>query len=298
VKVLKLEDDQSNIQSAPRVCKPEDLRMLILRTVKSYARLTVRQLYYVLTSRFGFPASRNFYKVLNYHLTKMRRISPRLNAKFVDPTRHFVVAPRPYREVELFVEKDSIRTLLENLAAKYRLSIQVLRGFASLSMYRKALIRATERGVRKILYVGDFDPSGLLIDQVAQKEMGIETCRIALTLEQIRQYRLPSLPVNLKDSRAETYIAKYGGRCWEVESLRPRTFLRLVAKRLSENVPEEYLAEADVKDTAVRITAPIVNRFKARLEQDAFNMLRKGKHTPEIFVRLQSKYNIKTFSKR
>ena len=148
-----------------------DLHLQILKTVKHYARLTVRQLYYVLTSRRGFPASHKFYKILDYHLTKMRRLDPRLNAKFVDPTRHFVAAPRPYPEVELWVEKETIRTLLERLAAKYRLSIQVLRGFASLSMFRKALRRANERGVKKILYIGDFDASGLLIDKIAQKEM-------------------------------------------------------------------------------------------------------------------------------
>ena len=65
-----------------------------------------------------------------------------LHAKFIDPTRHFVRAPRPYPEIELWVEKDSIRNFFGNLAARYRLSIQVLRGFASLSMYRKALLRA------------------------------------------------------------------------------------------------------------------------------------------------------------
>lgn len=289
---LKL-DEKPNIQSGTRKSKPEDFRRLILDTVNSYARLTVRQLYYVLTSRFGFPASRNFYKRLNYHLTKMRRVSPWLNAKFVDPTRNFVPAPRPYREIEIWVEKDTIRNLLEGLAAKYRLSIQVLRGFASLSMYRKALRRAAERGVRRILYVGDFDPSGLLIDSVAYKEMGVEIVRIGLTLEQIRRYRLPSLPVNLKDSRADAYIAKYGGRCWEVESLRPRTFLHLLKKRLAQNVPEKYLADAAVKDAAARIAKPLVNRYKARLEQEAFNMLQKGQQTPEIFARLQTKYSNK-----
>jgi integrase len=182
-----------------------DLQLQVLKTVKHYARLTVRQLYYVLTSRLGFLASHKFYKILDYHLTKMRRLDPRLNAKFVDPTRRFVAAPRPYNEVELWVEKETIRTLLEKLASKYRLSIQVLRGFAPLSMFRKALRRASERGVKKILYIGDFDASGLLIDKIAQKEMQTNMIRIALTLEQTRKYRLPSLPVNMKDSRAAEY---------------------------------------------------------------------------------------------
>ena len=269
-----------------------DLQLQILKTVKHYARLTVRQLYYVLTSRLGFPASHKFYKILDYHLTKMRRLDSRLNAKFVDPTRRFVAAPRPYNEVELWVEKETIRTLLEKLAAKYRLSIQVLRGFASLSMFRKALRRANERGVKKILYIGDFDASGLLIDKIAQKEMQTNMIRIALTLEQIRRYKLPSLPVNMKDSRADEYIAKYGGRSWEIEALRPRTFLRIVEKHFRENVPGDFLAEASVKDTAAKMAAPLVNRFKARLEQDALKMLKTGKKASEILAGLQAKYGI------
>jgi len=166
------------------------LEWRILETARHYTKLTVRQLYYILISKYGYPPGRNSYKALDYHLTKMRRINPDLHKKFVDPTRHFIQAPRPYHEIEIWVEKEPIRNFLNNLAAKYRLSIQVLRGFASLSMYRKALIRAAERGVKKILYIGDFDLSGLLIEVVAEREMdsgrGIEVKRIALTLEQVK----------------------------------------------------------------------------------------------------------------
>ncbi len=169
------------------------LEWRILEAAKHYTRLTVRQLYYIIISRYGYNPSRKFYKVLDYHLTKMRRMNRGLHAKFVDPTRHFIRASRPYPEIELWVEKDSVRNFLNDLAAKYRLSIQVLKGFASLSMYRKALLRAAERGVKRILYIGDFDPSGLLIEKVAEKEMGIEIKRIALTIDQVKRFRPPSL---------------------------------------------------------------------------------------------------------
>jgi hypothetical protein len=38
----------------------------------------------------------------------------------------------PYSSIEIWVEKDSVRNFIAKLAAKYRLSIQVLKGFASL----------------------------------------------------------------------------------------------------------------------------------------------------------------------
>jgi len=95
-----------------------------------------------------------------------------------------------------------------------------------------------------ILYVGDWDPSGILIQEVAAREMdhkrAIGFHRLAITMEQIKRFRPPSRPVNLKDSRAKTYIEKYGDRCWEVEALRARTLFRWIEKGLKENVPLSF----------------------------------------------------------
>jgi len=245
------------------------------------------------TSKYGYKPSRKFYKLLDYHLAKMRRVDPLLNAKFVDPTRHFLKTPFAYPEIELWVEKEDIRYFLGNLAARYRLSIQVLKGFASLSMYRRALIRAAKRGVRKILYIGDHDPSGLLIEEVAEKEMGINIERVAVTLEQAKRLRLPSIPVNEKDSRAKDYIAKYGNRCWEVEAIRPRTFHKIVEEKLRENVPQEYLAKAEAWDRATRIAMPVAERLKTTIVSEVSQLLEKGMPEEEILAQLASKYGLR-----
>jgi hypothetical protein len=268
------------------------LEKRILESAKHYSKLTVRQLFYILVSVFGYPSSKNFYKTLDYHLTKMRRVNVSLHAKFVDRTRQFIAAPIPFREVEFWVEKDSIRNFLEDLAMKYRLSIQVLRGFASLSMYRNALSRAAGRGVKKILYAGDFDPSGLLIDKVAEREMSIKVYRIALTMEQIREYQPPWFPVNMKDSRAEDYVAKYGDHCWDVESLRPKTFLKLVEERLKDNVPDVHLVEAEFRDRASSISRPIVEALSAIVQEEVVELLGQGVSRKEILHRLASRYGL------
>jgi hypothetical protein len=220
----------------------------------------------------------------------MRRHNQVLNSKFVDYTRHFFTPPTSYNQIELWVEKDSIANFLGNLAAKYRLSVQSLRGFASLSMFRKALQRAKKRGVTELLYIGDHDASGLLIDRIAQKEMGVSVHRIALTMNQIRHYRLPSIPVNLDDSRARDYIAKYGACCWELEALRPRTFQRLVEEELKKHVPKEFLAEAEVRDQASRMSKPLSERLRRMLEEDSFKLLKLGKSKSAILAQLAVKY--------
>jgi uncharacterized protein YggT (Ycf19 family) len=276
----------------------------ILQTVKGYSVLTVRQLFYILVSRFpkDYPATRAFYKRMNRYLCKIRRVNADVNRKFIDPTRRFIVPPLPYPRIEIWVEKDSIRNFIAKLAAKYRLGIQVLRGFASLSMYRKALERARKRGVTRVLYIGDFDPSGLLIETVAQEEMdhrkGINFVRLALTMEQIKRFKPPSRPVNLKDTRAKEYIQKYGDRCWEVEAIRPRTLYHLIEVGLKQAVPPEYLAVAEAKEKAARLARPITERLAKAIEEEVFHMLAEGVAEEEILSKISQKYGIKLRSKK
>jgi uncharacterized protein YggT (Ycf19 family) len=272
----------------------------ILKTAKGYSRLTVRQLFYVLISRFprSYPATRAFYKRLDRYLAKIRRASPEVHKKFIDSTRQFITPPLPYPRIEIWVEKDSIRNFLGNLAAKYRLSIQVLRGFASLSMYRKALNRARGRKVNLVLYIGDFDPSGLLIEKVAEEEMDhrlrIRFVRLALTMPQISRFKPPSRPVNRKDSRAKEYIEKYGDRCWEVEAIRPRTLYRLIEQRLKEAVPPEFLAEAGARETAAKLARPVTERLRKMIEREAFRLMETGVPQEQILLQISEKYRIKT----
>jgi hypothetical protein len=266
----------------------------VLKTVRGYGLLTVRQLYYIMISRFKYPATRAFYKRLDRYLTKIRRVNPALNAKFIDPTRQFVIPPLPYPRIEIWVEKDSIRNFIGRLATKYRLAIQVLRGFASLSMYRKALERARKRGVTMVLYIGDFDPSGLLIEKVAQEEMdhkrAITFHRLAITMEQIKRFKPPSRPVNLKDSRAKEYIEKYGDRCWEVESIRPRTLYKLIEKGLRENVPKEFLEAAEIREKAARLARPVTERLRKTIEREVLRLLEEGVPEEDVLKRISEKY--------
>jgi hypothetical protein len=269
----------------------------ILKTVRGYGLLTVRQLYYILISRFKYPATRAFYKRMNRYLSKTRRVNPEVHKKFIDPTRQFVIPPLSYPRIEIWVEKDSIRNFIGKLAAKYRLGIQVLRGFASLSMYRKALERAKKRGITLVLYNGDFDPSGLLIESVAQEEMnhktGIRFVRVALTVEQIKRFRPPSRPVNSKDSRAKEYIAKYGGRCWEIESIRPRTLYKLIEKGLQENVPPEFLVEAEAKERAARLARPVTEKLRKTIEREVLRLLEERVPEKEILTQLATRYGVR-----
>lgn len=270
----------------------------MLKTVKGYSLLTVRQLFYILISRFPkeYPGTRAFYKRMDRYLSKIRRANPEVHMKFIDPTRQFVIPPLPYHRIEIWCEKDSIRNFIGRLATRYRLGIQVLRGFASLSMYRKALDRARRRGVGLVLYIGDFDPSGLLIEKVAEEEMdhksGITFVRLALTMKQIKRFKPPCRPLNMKDSRAKEYIEKYGDRCWDVEAIRPRTLYRLIETGLKQVVPPQFLAEAETREKAARLARPITERLRKTIEREVSRLLEAGVPEEEIVARISRTYTV------
>jgi hypothetical protein len=255
--------------------------------------LTVRQFYYIMISRFEYPSGRSFYKRFVYHLSRIRQDNAGLHGKIIDHTREFIPAlPIEYQKVELWVEKDAIRMVSEDLAAKYRISTQVLRGFPSITMLRKALVRARNKGVTKILYVGDWDPSGVLIEQVAAREMaGIEMQRVAITSEQARRYRLPPIRVNRKDSRANGYLKKNGDKAWELESLRPRTFHEILEKALKANIPKEFLRKAKEREKAIKIAQPIVAKFSAKIERQIIRMIKGKKSRREIRKIISNRFN-------
>jgi hypothetical protein len=300
VKGLEFIRDQYRVKGVGNVL----LVWRILQTVRGYSLLTVRQLFYIEVSRFpkDYPATRAFYKRMNRYLSKVRRVNPEVHKKFIDPTRQFTIPPLSYPRIEVFVEKDSIRNFIGKLVAKYRLGIQVLRGFASLSMYRKALERARKRGVITVLYCGDWDPSGLLIEEVAQEEMdhktGIRFFRLAITLEQIKRFRPPSRPVNMKDSRAKEYVEKYGDRCWDVEAIRPRILHRLIETGLKEAVPPEYLAEAESRERAHRIARPVSEKLRKTIEREVLHLLEVGVPEREISAQIATKYGARVRKRR
>jgi hypothetical protein len=102
----------------------------------------------------------------------------------------------------------------------------------------------------------------------------------------------------MKDTRAKEYIQKYGGGCWEVEAIRPRTLYRLIETGLKEAVPAEYLAVAEAKEKATRLARPITERLRKTVETEVFRLLAAGVAEEEILSKISQKYGIKLRSKK
>jgi len=112
-------------------------------------------------------------------------------------------------------------------------------------------------------------------------------------MEQIRRFHPPALPIKKKDSRSKDYGERYGDKGWEVESLRPTTFQRLVEEELRKHVPSEYLARAGTKERVTNIARPIVRRLQRGIEQEVIRLMETGISPDEIVSRLTAEYNLR-----
>ena len=117
--------------------------------------------------------------------------------------------------VECWCESRSIAGVIEDNCRELAVSLYPCGGFASLSLcfeaaseINRSLADAPIRRV-VVLYVGDFDPAGVTIDQAAERELrahlsdslSLEFRRIAINSDQIAAFDLPTKPRKATDQR-------------------------------------------------------------------------------------------------
>jgi hypothetical protein len=60
--------------------------------------------------------------------------------------------------------------------------------------------------------------------------------RIALTADQIKEYKLPPMPVKRSDARAEGFMAEHGDKSVELDALDPNLLQETVEKSIRESI--------------------------------------------------------------
>jgi hypothetical protein len=134
------------------------------------------------------------------------------------------------RRVEVWSEKGTIRGVLKPVLDHYAVGFRVMHGFTSATAVNDVAEDRDRRGRNLVvLYIGDFDPSGLFMSEcdLPQRlaEYGgdhVELIRIALLRSHAE--RLPSFPASdkRKDPRYSWFAGNYGTRCWEIDAMDPR----------------------------------------------------------------------------
>lgn len=66
--------------------------------------------------------------------------------------------------------------------------------------------------------------------------LDITVQRVALTIDQVKQYKLIPNPTKLADPRSQAYVAQYGDQCWELDAIEPKELQRLVKDAIEEHI--------------------------------------------------------------
>ncbi|RVC80213.1 hypothetical protein EN745_13645 [Mesorhizobium sp. M4A.F.Ca.ET.022.05.2.1] len=145
---------------------------------------------------------------------------------------------QPHR-VEVWSEKGTVRGVLKPVLDHYAVGFRVMHGFASATAVNDIAQDDDGRDL-VVLYVGDFDPSGLYMSEVDLPrriaEYGgnhVRFRRIALTPGQTAG--LPSFPASDKraDKRYGWFVQNHGTQCWELDAMDPRDLRECVEDEIN-----------------------------------------------------------------
>ena len=264
--------------------KKNQERLSIINTIleeysKQGYKLTLRQLYYQLVSRDIIPNQQKEYSKLSTLLVKARMvgiidweaIEDRLRTPFlpysflsvegaIEDTINCYRLDRQENQknyIELWVEKDSLSGVLKPITSHFHINLVVNRGYSSCTAMHDAYERFVEcedKGKEiYILYLGDYDPSGLdMIRDIKDRleEFGIfpKVNHIGLTIEQIKNYNPPPNPAKITDPRARGYISKFGKTSWEVDALNPKILNDLTSKNIESLIDMNLFNEQLLKE--------------------------------------------------
>jgi hypothetical protein len=164
---------------------------------------------------------------------------------WANPTAYARCVARSYRRdfwdqqpIRILVvsEKGTVRGLLRPVLDDLAVGFQVMHGFSSATIVHDISEDDDGRPLI-ILYVGDFDPSGMFMSEEDlpnrfSKYDGnhVTLRRIALTREHVTG--LLSFPARdkKKDPRYKWFVRNFGHRCWELDAMDPND-LRACVKR-------------------------------------------------------------------
>ena len=271
--------------------------------------LTVRQLFYALTVMKLIAKTEAEYKQTVVRLSKEMRLSGELNWDWLVDNTRWMRKPqtfgsladcveqsaRTYRRslwqqsheyVEVWLEKDALAGVFNDVTSEFDVPLMVTRGYPSLSYLRSAAetIVATHKDTT-IYYFGDWDPSGADISrnvearlreftEVVAREWNepkdawdfltnlgdtgrcthdapvIRFERVAVVPWQIDAWGLPTRPTKSSDSRSKSFV----GQSVELDAIPPDDLRALVRERLSMHVSSDELELAREADRLERQT--------------------------------------------
>lgn len=247
----------------------------VLDEYRQYWPLTCRQIFYRMVGAHGYDKTEAAYSRLCHHIANARRgrfisfdairddgVTTYRLGHFDDREaflRHVRNLGRRYTRnkltgqdlhIEVWCEAGGMLPQLYNVAEPYSVPVYSSGGFDSLTAKKNLADRICQ--IAKpcvILHLGDLDPSGVSIFESVAEDVsafveadkfgdGVTFERIALTLEQVRKYELPTAPPKATDTRSKGWS---GGTC-QLEALPPDVIASILRKAIDDRFDYDQFA--------------------------------------------------------
>lgn len=162
--------------------------------------------------------------------------------------------------IKVFSEKATVGGIVRPILDEFAVDFQVLHGFGSATaLHDVAEESLTGERYLEILYIGDFDPSGMHMSEVdlpgrVEKYGGmVNVTRIALTRADCTD-ALPSFSVETKrrDPRHAWFKRNYGSRCWELDALNPNALRQHLRTEIIQRIDMNAWAHCQTTEAAER----------------------------------------------
>jgi hypothetical protein len=169
---------------------------------------------------------------------------------WADPAAYVRTVSRAYKRdfwkqqpkrVVVASEKGTVRGVLDPVLYDLGVGFLVMHGFSSATAIYDIANDYDGRPLI-LIYVGDYDPSGLYMSEVDLPQRLAEyggdhvvVKRVALTRD---HHDLPSFPASdkKKDPRYRWFIRNFGKRCWELDALDPNDLRELVENAIRDEI--------------------------------------------------------------
>ena len=164
-------------------------------------------------------------------------------------------ARRDLPHVEVWVESRSLAGVLQDTCEELAVSLYPCGGFASATLAYEAAedINQLRRDRAVVLYVGDYDPAGVIIDEALEAELRrhletpLELIRLAVNEDQIAEFDLPTKPRKQSDTRRPDVRETV-----EAEALPAATMRAIVREAVEAYLPEGALEAVKMAEESER----------------------------------------------
>jgi len=211
---------------------------------------------------------------------------------------HMGFESEQHYHLEIWCEKSTMNDILIPLCKRYKADLITAIGEMTISNCCKAVnerFYEINRPIR-IFYISDFDPAGRNMPVAAARkfeyfihkyhpDLDVKVFPIVLTVEQVKEFKLPRVPIKEKEKRKGVFEERYGEGAVELdalEALYPGRLEKIVEENFNlyydhDLLSKQYKAEDNLNKDLYEIRDEIVDDHEEEIDalREEYNSLAK-----------------------